>query len=137
VGEAMMKRFNWTVGQRVPLQSTIYPNSDGTLDWAFDIVGVIRSKEGGAAGDFTDATILIHYATFEESSPYIDGNVGWYISRVSDVRRSDAAAKAIDALSANSPHETKTMSEQAAMASQLKQMADVGLIVGSIMGAVF
>ena len=47
------------------------------------------------------------------------------------------AAKAIDALSANSPNETKTMSEQAAFASQLKQMADVGLIVGSIMGAVF
>ena len=71
------------------------------------------------------------------STPYVDGNVGWYISRVSDVRRSDAVARAIDALSANSPHETKTMSEQAAMASQLKQMADIGLIVGSIMGAVF
>ena len=118
-------------------QSTIYPNSDGTLDWAFDIVGVLRAKEGGAGGGFTDALILMHYDYFEESSPYIDGDVGWYISRVSDVRRSDAAAKAIDALSANSPHETKTMSEQAAMASQLKQMADIGLIVGSIMGAVF
>ena len=137
VGEAMMKRFDWTVGQRIPLQSTIYPNSDGTLDWAFDIMGVLRAKEGGAGGGFTDALILMHYDYFEESSPYIDGDVGWYISRVSDVRRSDTAAKAIDALSANSPHETKTMSEQAAMASQLKQMADIGLIVGSIMGAVF
>ncbi|MBJ6984963.1 ABC transporter permease [Luteimonas sp. MC1750] len=137
VGEAMMKRFDWKVGQRIPLQSTIYPNSDGTLDWAFDIAGVLRAKEGGAGGGFTDSLILMHYDYFEESSPYIDGDVGWYISRVSDVRRSDAAAKAIDALSANSPHETKTMSEQAAMASQLKQMADIGLIVGSIMGAVF
>ena len=137
VGEAMMKRFDWTVGQRIPLQSTIYPNSDGSLDWAFDIVGVLRAKEGGAGGGFTDSLILMHYDYFEESSPYIDGDVGWYISRVSDVRRSDAAAKAIDALSANSPHETKSMSEQAAMASQLKQMADIGLIVGSIMGAVF
>lgn len=137
VGEAMMKRFDWTVGQRIPLQSTIYPNSDGSLDWVFDIVGVLRAKEGGAGGGFTDSLILMHYDYFEESSPYIDGDVGWYISRVSDVRRSDAAAKAIDALSANSPHETKTMSEQAAMASQLKQMADIGLIVGSIMGAVF
>ncbi len=136
VGEAMMKRFNWEVGQRIPLQSTIYPNSDGSLDWAFDIVGVLRAKEGRSAG-FTEALILMHYDYFAESTPYVDGDVGWYISRVSDVRRSDAAAKAIDALSANSPHETKTMSEQAAMASQLKQMADIGLIVGSIMGAVF
>ena len=136
VGETMMKRFDWKVGQRIPLQSTIYPNSDGTLDWAFDIVGVLRAKDGKSAG-FTEALILMHYDYFAESTPYVDGDVGWYISRVSDVRRSDAAAKAIDALSANSPNETKTMSEQAAMASQLKQMADIGLIVGSIMGAVF
>ena len=136
VGETMMKRFNWKVGQRIPLQSNIYPNSDGSLDWAFDIVGTLRAKDGRGGG-FTDALILMHYDYFEESTPYIDGDVGWYISRVSDVRRSDAAARAIDALSANSPHETKTMSEQAAMASQLKQMADIGLIVGSIMGAVF
>lgn len=136
VGETMMKRFNWEVGQRIPLQSTIYPNSDGSLDWAFDIVGVLKAKEGASAG-FTGSLILMHYEYFEESTPYVDGDVGWYVSRVSDVRRSDAAARAIDALSANSPHETKTMSEQAAMASQLKQMADIGLIVGSIMGAVF
>ena len=136
VGETMMNRFDWEVGQRVPLQSAIYPNSDGSLDWAFDIVGVLRAKDGESSG-FTGAMMLMHYDYFEESTPYVYGDVGWYISRVSDVRRSDAAARAIDALSANSPHETKTMSEQAAMASQLKQMADIGLIVGSIMGAVF
>ena len=138
VGEAMMNRFDWKVGQKIPLQSTIFPNSDGTLNWSFDIVGVLRSKEGaGASGGFTDALILMHYEYFEESTPYVDGEVGWYISRVSNVDRSDAAARAIDALSANSPHETKTMNEQAAMAAQLKQVADIGLIVGSIMGAVF
>ena len=136
VGDAMMKRFNWKVGQRIPLQSTIFPNSDGTLNWEFDIVGVLKAKDGKSAG-FTEALILMHYKYFEESTPYVDGDVGWYVSRVSDVRRSDAVAKAIDALSANSPHETRTMNEQAAMASQLKQMADIGLIVGSIMGAVF
>ncbi|HET6395740.1 MAG TPA: ABC transporter permease [Pseudoxanthomonas sp.] len=136
VGEALMKRFGWKVGQKIPLQSTIFPNSDGTLNWSFDIVGTLKARDGKNAG-FTDQLILMHYTYFEESTPYVDGDVGWYISRVSDVRRSDAAAKAIDALSANSPHETKTMSEQAAMASQLKQMADIGLIVGSIMGAVF
>ena len=136
VGDAMMKRFNWKLGQKIPLQSTIFPNSDGTLNWEFDIVGVLRAKDGKSAG-FTEALILMHYKYFEESTPYVDGDVGWYVSRVADVRRSDAAAKAIDALSANSPHETRTMNEQAAMASQLKQMADIGLIVGSIMGAVF
>jgi putative ABC transport system permease protein len=46
-------------------------------------------------------------------------------------------AKAIDALSANSDHETKTMTEQAAMASWMKQMGNISFIVVSIMGAVF
>lgn len=136
VGDALMKRFGWKVGQKIPLQSTIFPNSDGTLNWSFDIVGTLKAKDRKSAG-FTEGMLLMHYKYFEESTPYVDGDVGWYVSRVSDVRRSDAAAKAIDALSMNSPHETKSMSEQAAMASQLKQMADIGLIVGSIMGAVF
>ena len=136
VGQQMMTRFGWEVGQMVPLQSNIFPNSDGTLNWSFEIAGVLRARDGKNAG-FTEALILMHYAYFEEATPYVDDNVGWYVSRVSDVNRSDAAAKAIDALSQNSPHETRTMNEQAAMAAQLKQMADIGLIVGSIMGAVF
>src|SRR5690606_33589740 len=57
VGETMMKRFDWKVGQRVPLQSGIYPNSDGSLDWAFDIVGVLRAKDKKSAG-FTESLIL-------------------------------------------------------------------------------
>jgi len=135
VGEALATRFGWEVGDRIPLQSTIFPNSDGSLNWEFDIVGLLRAGEGG--GGFYDSMFLLHWEYFAESTPYVDNEVGWYISRVGDVRQADRAARAIDALSANSPNETRTMTEQAAMASQLKQMADVGLIVGSIMGAVF
>ena len=134
VGEALAERFDWEVGDRIPLQSGIFPNSDGSLNWEFDIVGLLRSGEDGG---FYDSLFLLHWEYFAESTPYVDNEVGWYISRVGDVRQADRVARAIDALSANSPNETRTMSEQAAMASQLKQMADVGLIVGSIMGAVF
>ncbi|MCD9027174.1 ABC transporter permease [Luteimonas sp. BDR2-5] len=136
VGEKLMQRFDWKVGDRIPLMSSIFPNSDGTLNWSFDIVGTLRPKDAKEGG-FYDQLILLHYDYFAESTPYVDGDVGWFISRVSDVRRADRAAKAIDALSMNSPNETRTMTEAAAFASQLKQMADIGLIVGSIMGAVF
>jgi putative ABC transport system permease protein len=56
---------------------------------------------------------------------------------MADVNHADRVAKAIDALSKNSDHETRTMTEQATAASWMKQLADIGLIVGSIMGAVF
>src|SRR3546814_9481112 len=68
--------------------------------------------------------LLLHYKYFEESTPYVDGDVGWYVSQVADVNQADRIAKAIDALSANSDHETKTMTEQAATASMMKQFAD-------------
>ena len=71
------------------------------------------------------------------TTPYNQGQVGWYVTHVADVSQADRVAKAIDALSANSDHETRTQTEQAATASWMKQLADIGLIVGSIMGAVF
>ncbi|MDQ2702175.1 MAG: ABC transporter permease [Pseudomonadota bacterium] len=136
VGEKLMQRFGWKVGQKIPMQSTIFPNSDGSKNWAFNIVGVMRNA-ADADGGWNDQLLLLHYKYFEESTPYVDGDVGWYVSRVTDVNQADRIAKAIDALSRNSDHETKTMTEQAATASWMKQMADIGLIVGSIMGAVF
>jgi putative ABC transport system permease protein len=136
VGEKLMQRFGWKVGQKIPLQSTIFPNSDGTKNWAFDIVGVLRMSKDGKGGWY-DQMLLLHYKYFEESTPYVDGDVGWYVSRMADVNHADRVAKAIDALSKNSDHETRTMTEQATAASWMKQLADIGLIVGSIMGAVF
>jgi putative ABC transport system permease protein len=46
-------------------------------------------------------------------------------------------AQAIDRLSANSDHETKTQTEAAFQQAFAKQFADIGLIVTAIMGAVF
>ncbi|RPE79739.1 ABC transporter permease [Vulcaniibacterium tengchongense] len=136
VGEVLMKRFGWKVGQKIPLQSTIFPNRDGSKNWSFDIVGTLRSKDK-ASGGWYDSLVLMQWKYFDESTPYNRGEVGWYVTRVKDPAQADRVAKAIDALSANSAHETKTQTEQAAFASWMKQTADIGLIVGSIMGAVF
>lgn len=136
VGEALMERFDWEVGQRIPLQSTIFPNRDGSKNWEFDIVGVLSATDKKSGGWY-DQMLMLQWKYFDESTPYNQGQAGWYVSRVADASQADRVAKAIDALSANSANETKTQTEQAATASWMKQMADIGLIVGSIMGAVF
>ena len=136
VGEGLMKRFGWKVGQKIPMQSTIFPNRDGTKNWDFDIVGTMRAKDKKSAGWY-DGLIIMQWKYFDESTPYNRGDVGWYVIRVKDPTQADRVSKAIDALSANSPHETKTLTEAAAFANWMKQTADIGLIVGSIMGAVF
>ena len=134
VGEVIMKKYGWKIGDKLPLQSQIFPNKEGSKNWNFDIMGVMKSKDNKA---FQSQMIVLHWKNFDETTPYNRGSVGWYIARVNDVNDSDRVAKAIDAISANSDHETKTMTEQAATANWIKQLADIGLIVTSIMGAVF
>ena len=136
VGDELMKRFKWKVGDRIPMQSTIFPDKSGNKNWTFDIVGVLHSTDKKSSG-FYDQMMLLQWKYFDDTTPYNRGTVGWYVTRVSDVNQADRVAKAIDALSANSDHETRTQTEQAATASWMKQFADIGLIVGSIMGAVF
>jgi putative ABC transport system permease protein len=133
-GEIIVKKYGWKIGDKIPLQSQIFPNKEGSKNWNFDLVGVMKSKDNKA---FQSQMIVLHWKNFDETTPYSHGQVGWYISRVTDVNQSDRVAKAIDALSANSDHETKTQTEQAATANWIKQLADIGLIVTSIMGAVF
>lgn len=133
-GEIIVKRYGWKVGDKIPLQSQIFPNKSGSKNWSFNLVGVMHSKDAKA---FQSQMIIMHWKMFDETTPYNSGMVGWYVSRVNDINQSDRVAKAIDALSANSDHETKTQTEQAATANWIKQMADIGLIVTSIMGAVF
>jgi putative ABC transport system permease protein len=134
VGEVLAKKYGWKIGDRLPLQSQIFPNRDGTKNWNFDITGIMHSKDNKA---FQSQMILLHWKNFDDSTPYNRGMVGWYVTRISDVNQADSIAKQIDALSANSDHETKSQTEQAAMANWIKQSVNISLIVTSIMSAVF
>jgi len=136
VGDKLAERFHWKVGDKIPLISTIFPDRNGNKTWTFDIVGIMHSKDPKATGWY-DQLLLMHWKYFDETTPYNQGTVGWYVTRVADVNQADRVAKSIDALSVNSDHETRTESEAASAASWMKQLADIGLIVGSIMGAVF
>ncbi|RUL74398.1 ABC transporter permease [Dyella choica] len=137
VGENLLQKYHWKVGQQIPLQSNIFPQQNGSKNWTFDIVGVLHPTDQSVA--FYGQIILMHWKYFDDGvmKGYNNGQVGWYVIRVKDVSQADQVAKAIDAVSANSDHETRTQTEAAATASWMKQMADIGLIVGSIMGAVF
>jgi len=136
VGERLAQKYKWKVGDKIPMQSTIFPDKEGSKNWSFDVVGILHSSDKKSGG-FFDQMFLLNWKYFDETTPYNRGQAGWYVTRVADVSQADRVAKAIDAISANSDHETRTQTEQAATASWMKQLADMGLIVGSIMGAVF
>jgi len=81
--------------------------------------------------------LLFHWKYFDENNAFGSGTVHWYVVKVADPVHADAVARAIDAISANSDHETKAQTEQSFQASFIKQLVNIGMIVVSIMGAVF
>ena len=136
IGATLARRWGFRIGDKLPIKGSIFPNkATGTLDWTFDIVGIYEARNPKESG--LEQQMFFHWSYFDEDNSYGTHDVGWLVVQVTDPGNSDRVAAAIDRLSANSDHETKTQTEQAFNLSFAKQFGDIGLIVGAIMGAVF
>ena len=134
VGAALAAKHGWKLGDTIPLQATIFPTK-GSNDWSFELVGIYNVTEAKRRGE--ENQLYFHWEYFDEANDFVKNRVGWYIVQVADPEQSSQVAKAIDALSENSDHETKTQTEQAFNQAFVKQFADIGAIVTAIMAAVF
>ncbi len=136
VGAAAAKALDLEVGDKLPIKGAIFANeASGDTTWTFDIVGIFEAGDEKMRG--LENQMLFRWDYFDEARSFGDGTIGWYIVRVADPKQSERIAAAIDALSANSDHETKSQTEQAFNLAFIKQLGDIGLIVGAIMAAVF
>jgi putative ABC transport system permease protein len=133
VGEELATAFGWKVGDRIPIQATIWTKADGGRTWEFDIEGIFTTSDPRGS----TALMLFQYDYFEESRAFGKGTVGWYILRVTPGADPVQVAKAIDLQFANSPNETKTSTEAAFAQSFAKQFGNIALIVTLVLGAVF
>jgi putative ABC transport system permease protein len=133
VGRRTAERFGWQVGDRIPLQATVWVRKDGSRLWEFELVGIYDGAEEG-----TDTTnFLFHYDFLSEARAFGDGLVGWYIVRVQDAEDAAAVARRIDEEFANSPQETKAETEGAFIRGWARQIGDVTTILAAILTAVF
>jgi len=134
VGEGLAARFNWKVGDKISFQ-TAEQRKDGSTVWTFDVVGIYRFTDPGMK--VWESTIYINWQGFDEARLSGNGNVGWFVFRIANAQQRDNIAHNVDALSVNSPHETRTQSENAFSAGWISEIGDFGLILTSIMSAVF
>jgi putative ABC transport system permease protein len=135
VGASLAKRFGWKIGDTIPLQATIFPQKDGSNAWPLKLDGIFEIKDAKRKGQ--EGQLLFHWKYFDEANQFVNGRVGWYMVKLDNPNNADRVARAIDAISANSDHETKTQTEEAFNQAFAKQFADIGLIVTAIMAAVF
>ncbi len=133
IGREIAEQFGLEVGDRMPLQATIWTKADGGRTWEFDIEGIFSTDDPRGS----TAYMLFNYDYFDEARAFGQGTVGWYILRIRPGADPAQVATAIDQQFANSPNETETSTEAAFAQSFAKQFGNIALIVTLIMGAVF
>ena len=134
VGSITAKRYGFKVGDKVPIQGTIYRKKDGSSLWEFNIDGIYESSKQAKA-DTTQ--FLFNYKRLEEAVIRHRGMVGWYIIRVDAPDQAAQIAGAIDKVFENSEYETKTTTEKAFQADFAKQAGNIGAIIQAVVTAVF
>ena len=121
-------RFGWKIGDRIPLQGTIW-----TGTWEFNIRAIYEGTRGG--DDESQFWFQWKYLEERRQTSFGGGTVGWYTVKIDDPDNAVEVSKAIDDRFANSAWETSTETEQAFAAGFAKQIGNIRMLILSI-GAV-
>jgi putative ABC transport system permease protein len=130
---ALADRFQWKVGDKIPLTSPIWGEPANATQWDFEICGIFDTTKKGA----DTSGMYFRYDFFDESRSRGKGEIGWYIVRTTDPSNADRVAAKIDETFSNSPYETKAEPEGAFAAGFVQQIGDIGSILMAVLSAVF
>jgi putative ABC transport system permease protein len=130
VGRTTATKYGWKVGDKIPIQATIWQPKQGNT-WFFNIDGIYDADKG-----FDTSNFFFHYEYLDENRRGAYGQVGWYVLRIDDPSRAADVAARLDAQFANSSAETKTSTEKAFLQGFVNQVGNIKAIIISILAAV-
>jgi putative ABC transport system permease protein len=130
VGRTTATKYGWNVGDKIPIQATIWQPKQGNT-WFFNIDGIYDADKG-----FDTSNFFFHYEYLDENRRGAYGQVGWYVLRIDDPSRAADVAARLDAQFANSSAETKTSTEKAFLQGFVNQVGNIKAIIISILAAV-
>jgi len=132
--EELAAEYGWQIGDRIPIEGDIWLRKDGSRLWEFELVGTYRVRDDENAF----AAFLFHYDYFDEARiVQTEGIVSNFVVRVADPERAAEVSAQIDARFENSTNPTRTATEDEASRQFAAQIGDIGLIMNSILSAVF
>ncbi len=134
VAAGLAERFDWKLGDIIPIQGDIYSMQDGSRLWEFELVGTFTAREGESEAPL----FLFQYEYFTEAvAAYGKDQVGWWTIKLSDTEQAAEVANEIDKLFENSRDPTRTATEDEFSRQFASQLGDMGFITAMIMSAVF
>jgi putative ABC transport system permease protein len=125
VGKLTADRFGWKIGDRIPIQGTIW-----TGTWEFNIRAIYEGSRGG--DDESQFWFQWKYLEERRQTSFGGGTVGWYTVQIDDPDNAVSVSQAIDARFANSAWETSTETEAAFAAGFAKQIGNIRMLIMSI-----
>ena len=134
VGSNLAERFDWQLGDRVPLNSLLIPRDDGTTTWEVEIVSIHTAAPG--ANELYAGEIYLNYEYLNESRGDEPDTVHMFIVTVDDPAMAGTVARRIDETFANSADETSTQNEKQMFVNRMRQIGDIRSFVLAILSAV-
>ncbi|MHB8901088.1 MAG: ABC transporter permease [Thermoguttaceae bacterium] len=132
MGSKIAQRLNKKVGDRLVLRSTIWAQQDGSSTWEFNVRAIYTTD----SPTFDQTMMHFHIKRFDEARRFGRGTVGLYFLSIDNPARSAEIAGAIDSRFANSPYETRTMTEKAFNLQFIGMLGNFELLLRSIGSAV-
>jgi putative ABC transport system permease protein len=122
------------VGDRVPVKPQFWRNKDGTHLFPVDVIGIYPTvPDDQLAG----SGVILNYDYVDQLRMPGAGTVNVFSERIADPRQASEVAAAIDQISVNSAHPTRTFSERQLAQESVSSLGQVGLAVQMISTAVF
>jgi putative ABC transport system permease protein len=117
VGDVLARTLGWKVGDKVTLESGIYPG-----DWQFTVDSIYQTT----ARSSDRSTALFHWAYMNDSLPTERRDqVGWIVSRVDDPTRSADVGVALDRIFDDRDTQTRSQDERSFNTSFLAMFSAV------------
>jgi len=132
LGTKIAERLGKKLGDRLVLRSTIWMQKNGSSLWEFNVRAIYTTD----SPTFDQTMMLFPLERFDEARQFGQGQVGLYILGIADPSRSSEIASAIDSRFANSPFETRTMTEKAFNLQFVGMLGNFQLLLRSIGSAV-
>lgn len=131
VGAALAKAYGWKLGQQIPLRSSIWRDTNGNNTWNVIVDGIYTSSQKGG-----DHQLFMHYRYLDDARAFANNSVSWFVLQIAKPSAAGEVAKAVDALFANSPNETRTSTEKAFVSNFAAQFGDIGMLVIAVVTVV-
>jgi putative ABC transport system permease protein len=135
VGVDTARRFDFKVGDTVPIVGALFPRQDGE-PWTFKVAAIYRPLRSNVDG----ATLYFHYLYMQKALESGEASgpegVGIYVIKLSPGADRTAVAARVDELFENGPQKTQTVTEAEFQAQFVSMFGNVPFFVGSIGGGV-